>query len=288
MIPAAIAGSAVIGGASSLMGSGKASSAAKDAANTQKQMYLQTRADLSPFTQTGAGVLPALNALSMSGPTGGGPDYVAQAAGERPLQMTQAQLEQTPGYQFTLDQGLKATQSAAAARGLGVSGASLKGAATYATGLANQTYKDQFNLQQQRFTDLINLNTGQQNQLHEQYLRLHDTAALGADAAAQLGTQGTAAASATGNYLNAAGIDQATGLKNATNALSSGVNQYLGYNAFQNALQPPTSGYGNAAAGTPGISASGNPVMTGFAAPYSPGQVGVGGFVAPSGPTGGY
>jgi hypothetical protein len=84
--------------------------------------------------------------LAQSGPTAGGPDYIAQAAGERPLQMTQAQLEQTPGYQFTRDQGLKMTQSAAAARGLGVSGASLKGAATYATGLANTTYKDQFNL----------------------------------------------------------------------------------------------------------------------------------------------
>ena len=34
----------------------------------------------------------------------------------------QATLEQTPGYQFTLAQGLKSTQNAAAARGLGVSG----------------------------------------------------------------------------------------------------------------------------------------------------------------------
>jgi hypothetical protein len=89
-------------------------------------MYLQTRADLSPFTGAGASVLPGLNALSTSGLTGGGPDYLAQAAGERPLQMTQAELEATPGYQFTRDQGLKAVQSAAASRGLGMSGASLR------------------------------------------------------------------------------------------------------------------------------------------------------------------
>src|SRR5215831_429184 len=106
---------AVIGGvasaAGSLFGSGQASSGAKEAAGTQKQMYYQTRADLSPFVQTGTGVLPALNALALAGPTGGGPDYIAQAAGERPLQMTQAELEATPGYQFTRDQGLKSVQS---------------------------------------------------------------------------------------------------------------------------------------------------------------------------------
>jgi hypothetical protein len=55
-------------------------------------------------------------------------------------------LENTPGYQFTLGQGLESTQNSAAARGLGSSGAALKGAATYATGLADQTYQNQANL----------------------------------------------------------------------------------------------------------------------------------------------
>jgi hypothetical protein len=57
---------------------------------------------------------------------------------------TQAQLEATPGYKFTLQQGLESVQNSAAARGLGSSGAALKGAATYTTGLANQTYQNQF------------------------------------------------------------------------------------------------------------------------------------------------
>jgi hypothetical protein len=279
MVAAAIIGGSVLSAGASVLGSSKAAGGATAASDAQKQMYLQTRADLSPFVGAGTGVLPGLNALAMSGPTGGGPDYVSQAAGERPLQMTQANLEATPGYQWNLAQGLKATQSAAAARGLGVSGASLKGAATYATGLADSTYKTQFDIAQQRFADLLNLNTGQQGQLQNQYTRLHDTAALGENAAAQTGTAGTAAAATAGNYLNAAGIDQATGLKNATNALSSGVNSYLGYNAFQNAMNPlggPTAGM--SAPGTPGISASGNPVMTGFASPIVPGQVLPGGF----------
>ena len=61
-----------------------------------------------------------------------------------PIEMDQATMEATPGYQFALSQGLKSTQNAAAAKGLGVSGAAMKGAGEYATGLANQTYKDRF------------------------------------------------------------------------------------------------------------------------------------------------
>ena len=42
------------------------------------------------------------------------------------FQPTMAQLEQTPGYQFSLDQGLKATQNSYAGQGLGASGAAMK------------------------------------------------------------------------------------------------------------------------------------------------------------------
>lgn len=245
MIPAAIAGSAVIGGASSLMGSGKASSAAKDAANKQFQQYLQTRADLMPYSGIGQTAAGNALALAQSGPTAGGPDYVAQAAGERPGTMTQAQLEQTPGYQFTRDQGLKAVQSAAAARGLGVSGASLKGAATYATGLADQTYKDQFNLQQQRFADLLSLNTGQQGNIQNQAQRLNALATLGESAAAGTGTIGASLTNAAATNIAQSGLDQAAGTTGATNALTGGVNSYLAYNNFQqlmNRFGPATAG----------------------------------------------
>ena len=87
-------------------------------------------------------------------------------------------MRQTPGYQFTLAQGLKATQSAAAARGLGVSGSALKGAGTYATGLADKTYLDQFNVAQQRFGDVLNLNTAQQGNLQAQFGRLSGLATI--------------------------------------------------------------------------------------------------------------
>jgi hypothetical protein len=80
--------------------------------------------------------------------------------------------------------------------------------------------------------------------LQNQFSRLNSIATLGANAAAGLGTQGTTAASNEGKYLNAAGLDTQAGLTNATNALTSGANNYLAYDAYQqrtNALNKPTT-----------------------------------------------
>lgn len=245
---AAILGSAVIGAGASLYGANKAAGAAKDAAAQQMQMYQTTRGDLLPYNQTGQNALSAAYNLATGSPTGGGPNFVDLAYRDfLPGRMTQAELEQTPGYQFDLVQGLKATQSGAAARGLGVSGASLKGAGTYASGLANKTYLDQFNVQQQRFSDVINLNTAQQSNLQNQFGRLSGLATIGENAAAQTGTAGTAAASAAGSYINQGGLASAAGVQGVGNALTGGVNNYLAYQAYKdrtNALNnPTTSGY---------------------------------------------
>jgi len=245
-VAAATIGASVIGAGASLYGSNKAASSADKAANLQQQQYGQTRADLEPYFGPGQEAVTNALSLAQSGPTGGGPDYTSLAYANLPGNMTQEQLEATPGYQFTRDQGLKSVQSAAAARGLGVSGAALKGAAEYATGLANKTYLDQFNVAQQRFGDYLNLNTGQQTNLQNQYSRLSGIATLGANAAAGLGTQGTSAASTAGNYLNQGGLAQAAGAQGVNSALTGGVNNYLAYNAYNNrtnATTPQTTGY---------------------------------------------
>lgn len=240
----AIAASSVIGAGASLIGSSQSAGAAKDAANLQAQQYQQTRADLLPYNQTGQGVLPALSALATSGPNGGGPNYLSMASGNLPGQMTEAQLEQTPGYQFNLAQGLKSTQNAAAARGLGVSGAALKGAATYATGLADSTYQNQFNNAQTKFSDIFNLNSGQQTNVQNQYSRLAGTAGIGANAAATTAQAGTQLAATGGNALIAGGNASAAGTVGVGTAAAGGVNSYLGYNALQGYLNPGgTGGY---------------------------------------------
>jgi hypothetical protein len=236
---AAIGGSALIGAGASIYGSQTAAGAAKDAAGLQQQQYQTTRGDLQPYFQPGYNALSGASALSQLGPTGGGPDFLGAAYSNIPGKMTQAELEATPGYQFDLSQGQKAVQSAAAARGLGVSGASLKGAANFATNLANKTYLDQFNVAQKRFEDYGTLNTAQQGNLTNQFNRYNSLATLGANAAAGLGTQGTALANQAGAFTNAAGQNIATGLNNAANALGQGVNNYLKYNQYQS----QTGGY---------------------------------------------
>ena len=208
MVATAIIGSAVVGAGASIMGADAQASVTRDASAQQMQMYQQTRKDLQPyqqFGQVGANMLqsqlPSLTA---------------------PITMDEATLRNTPGYQFNLQQGLKSVQNGAAARGLGVSGAAMKGAASYATGLADSTYQNQFN----------NANTNQTNA----YNRLMGIAQLGENAAAQTGAYGTQTAQSIGNNTIQGGNATAAGYLGAANALTNGVNSYAQYNALQNGL----------------------------------------------------
>ncbi len=128
-LPMAVLGGGVLAGAAGIAGSALASGAQRDAANTasqtQRDIYGQNQQLLNPYVEGGKGAYSTLNNLLG---VGGNSDTM------------QKTLEGLPGYQFTLGQGLKSVQNSAAARGLGTSGAALKGAAGYATGLANSTY----------------------------------------------------------------------------------------------------------------------------------------------------
>jgi hypothetical protein len=125
MVAVAIVGAGVLSAGATVAGSSAAASAQKSAANqanaTQRYFYDQNKQILNPFI------------------TGGQQDYATLNSLLNPS-TAQNTLDRLPGYQFTLGQGLKSVQNSAAARGLGVSGAALKGAAQYATGLANSTY----------------------------------------------------------------------------------------------------------------------------------------------------
>ena len=134
-VATAILGSGVLSAATTAWGASKASDAQQQAAQqaqaNQMAMFQQSKAALNPYMNLGnySGGLLQSELPSLI----------------KPINMDQATLEKTPGYQFNLTQGLKATQNSAAARGLGSSGAALKGAATFATGLADNTYQNQFN-----------------------------------------------------------------------------------------------------------------------------------------------
>ena len=175
--------------------------------------------------------------------------------------MTQARLEQTPGYQFTRDQGLKAVQSAAAA-GVGVSGSSLKGAGTYATAWRTRHTRTSA---MSRSSGLVmcSTSTPRSRATCKAVRPLTDLGALGENAAAQTGVAGTSAAATGGNYLNQSGLDTAAGYTGANNAISGAANNYLAlqaYNNRTNALQPtPTT--------------TGYPQMTGFAPSVTEAQI---------------
>ena len=271
------------------------SASAKYAADLQNKQFQQTQANFAPFLQFGTNALnqftpDAVNLYSDPGqgpwtssntltaaagsipgvptsaalPDQAGVTQAAQAvSAAAPGSMNEAELVKTPGYQFALSQGLQAAQNSAAARGLGVSGAALKGAATFATGLADNTYQNQFRIAQQQFqnaqtqfgnaqtgfgnqqqifgdtntnnqlkfqnqqaqmNDYFNVNTASQGNIQNAFNRLSGLTGIGSNAAAATGSFGQQAAAAQGNYLTQGANAQAAGQIAGANALTSGIN----------------------------------------------------------------
>lgn len=180
-----VVGSAVIGGAAQSIQAGKAASSAKRAAasaNATQQGFFDTSQEaLAPYMKTGSGAATKLEQLE--GLNGGGQNGI------------QATLEGLPGYQFSNYQGLKSVQNGATARGLGVSGAALKGGADYSTKLANTYYN--------------NLLSGIQN-----------TEKTGEDAASGLATAATATGAEEGNNIIGAGAARGAADITQGNAIS--------------------------------------------------------------------
>ena len=127
------AGVGLVGGiGSSLISSNAASNAADKANAAQRQALEQSRADLEPWRTAGQTALPQVqNALGMNGQEG----YDAAMSA----------FHTSPGYQFQLDQGLRAVDAGAAAQGFGRSGAVLKAEQAFGSGLADQSFKDYYN-----------------------------------------------------------------------------------------------------------------------------------------------
>lgn len=198
-------------GAGAALRAGNAMQAAGNAAaQNQMQMYQQTRADLLPYQAmglSGANALTQLTGLEQ----GGQPlqSFLLKPFAESPWAQQEA-LEATPGYQFALSQGLRAGQNRLAAQGLGRSGAAVRGAEEYATGLADQTYGNQFDRYWAERKNIGNT--------------LGSIVSGGQSAANQTGNLGYQAANAAGGYSVGAAQAGGAGLIGATNALGGGLN----------------------------------------------------------------
>lgn len=246
----AIAGASVVGAGASIWGANKAADAQTNAANQaigyQQSQYAKNEQTLNPWIQSGntsnntlqwltgtGGTQPAGNAGGSGVPGIGG----AQGSLTQTFAPTMEQLAKTPGYQFLLDQGTKSTQNSYAAKGLGSSGAAMKGAADYAEGLAGTTYQQQFQNYWNQNQSIYNMLTGQSQQ--------------GLSAAGALTGQGMTAATNSGNAAIGAGNAQA-GAANATgSAISNGVNSVAQYNLLSSLLANRGATNGTAAPVTP-------------------------------------
>ncbi|GBQ10342.1 hypothetical protein [Acetobacter cerevisiae] len=188
---------------SDTFGVGQAAQAATTAATTAAQMAMAQKA-MNRANETGKEVASNLTQAGTSANALLDPyaDSGTNALNTLSNGLTESYLQNTPGYKWNLQQGEQAATNSAAARGLANSGAALKGASTFASGLADSTYQNQFN-------DTNTLANYGYNALNQQGTNTLNAANLSGQArmagvgAAMAGT--TAQANALQNGLNSLG-----------------------------------------------------------------------------------
>jgi hypothetical protein len=197
-------------GGSAFLGANAASKAAKTQAGSadratelQERMFNKQLELQEPFRQSG---INALNKIE-SGDIMGSMD---------------------PSYSFRFQEGLKALDRQAAARGGLISGGALKAAQRYGQDVASNEFGNAYN-------------------------RLASMAGIGQTATgAMSGAAGQFGANA-GNLMTGAGAARASGYVGGANALTSGLGQYMNYTQNQNLINRllPTAGGSTAAPYSP-------------------------------------
>ena len=197
----AILGAAALGAASSRSAAKAQSRAADQAADLQREQFERQMELQAPFREAG---LRALNKLE------GASEYT-------PFGMEQFQAD--PGYAFRFDQGQKALERSAAARGGLISGNTGGALQQFGQGLASQEYQNAFNRYQAE----------RQARLGP----LQSLAGVGQTSINALGQAGQNYASGMGEAIGAGGQARASGYMGAANALGGGVGQYMNYQQNQ-------------------------------------------------------
>lgn len=209
----AIVGTSALGGIGSAVSSGiqsaaagsaadKQARAAADANKLQYDMFQQQRQDQEPWRQAGAQALTGL----------GNADFQRD--------FTMADFQKDPGYDFRMQEGMKALDRSAAARGALGSGGSLKGIARYGQDFASNEFNNAYN----RFN----------SDRDRRFSRLSSIAGVGQAANNAMGAAGQ-------NYANQAGSNITSAGQSAANAdLAAG--QAWG-NTLSNVSQMPMQGY---------------------------------------------
>lgn len=197
---AAIVGGAVIGAGASKSAAETQARSTDAATAAQERMFAKQVELQEPFRQVGVNALPELVAASKYEP------------------FTMAKFQADPGYAFRLQEGMKALERSAAARGGLLSGATLKGAQEYGQGLASQEFTNAFNRYQAERAARL-------NPLQSLAGMSQTSANTLTNAAGQLGQN-------IGSNIMAGGAARASGYVGAANALTGAIGQ--GINYYQN------------------------------------------------------
>lgn len=221
-----VIGGVVSAGSSAAAGTTQAN-AATEAGRLQKEstdailkmlqeQYNQQRTDQTPWREAGVGALDKLKTFETDNPAFGIPQF-----------------EQDPGYTFRLNEGMKALQNSAAARGGLLSGNTLRGISDYGQASASQEYQNAFNRYNTQRTSNLN--------------RLQSLAGVGQTAVGQTQQAGQNYMSGAGNMMTGGANALAGGVRGsadarassymgAGNALIGAIGNYQSHNFLNNIL----------------------------------------------------
>lgn len=243
-VAAAIGGGALLGTVGSLVSSSNQADAAKSAAQTQanaannasqaqqqsasaalaqqQNQFAQTQANEQPFLNVGGNALYSLGNLFGVG-SGAPGTGVAGSGGAGQVSSALQTFQNSPEYQFALNQGTQALDRSAASKGLLESGAQLKDAQAYGQGYASQQFNNYFN-QLASLAGIGQAATTATGQFGQQASNQSQADILNAGAARASGFTG-------------AGNANAAGIVGSANALNSGFGQASGFLSGSNLNQ---------------------------------------------------
>lgn len=237
------AGVAAAGGvADAAIGSHAAGKAADEQAQSadkalqfQQQVFDTQQANQKPFVDAGQTSISKLMDDLNNGTFGPGSNPAAPQFTGTFHTPTVDEARATPGYQFTLQQGLRGVDAGAAAHGGALSGGAVKSELGYATGLADSTYNDVFNRSLSTYgaglqgyqANLAGYQANLARQAQE-FSQLYQPASLGENAAANVGNTSQQVAGNVGNLMTQVGNAQAAGTIGAANATIGGINSATG------------------------------------------------------------
>lgn len=204
-VAAAIAGSAVVGAVSSNRAAKLQARSAAESTAAQERMFNRQVELQEPFRQAGVNALPELIAASRYEP------------------FTMAKFQADPGYGFRLKEGLRALENSALARGMGQSGATLRGTTRFGQELASDEFTNAFNRYQAERAARLN--------------PLQSLTGMGQSVASTIAGQAGQLGQNIGANIIGAGNARASGYMGVANALTGGLGQYLNYSQGQDMLK---------------------------------------------------